>query len=81
VLERHPAAQDVAVVGRKCARWGEEPVAFVTLNPGWSADARELFDWMCDRLGKQQRPAEVIILEELPRNPVGKVLKGECGPG
>ena len=77
VLERHPAVQDVAVVGRKCARWGEEPVVFVTLNPGWTADSRELFDWMCDRLGKHQRPAEVIILEELPRNPVGKVLKSE----
>lgn len=76
-LERHPAVQDVAVVGRKCARWGEEPVAFVTLNPGWAVAAQELFDWMCERLGRQQRPAEVIILEELPRSPVGKVLKGE----
>jgi len=77
VLERHPAVQDVAVVGRKSARWGEEPVAFVTLNPGWTAAAIELFDWMCERLGRRQRPAEVIILEELPRSPVGKVLKGE----
>ncbi|MEI9890094.1 MAG: class I adenylate-forming enzyme family protein [Caulobacteraceae bacterium] len=76
-LERHPAVQDVAVVGRKCARWGEEPVAFVTLNPGWAVEAGALYDWMCERLGKQQRPAEVIILEELPRSPVGKVLKAE----
>lgn len=77
VLERHPAVQDVAVVGRKCAKWGEEPVAFVTLNPGWVVDPRDLYDWMCERLGKHQRPAEVIVLEELPRSPVGKVLKAE----
>jgi len=76
-LERHPAVQDVAVVGRKCERWGEEPVAFVTLNPGWAADPMELYDWMCGRLGRWQCPAEVIILEELPMSPVGKVLKAE----
>jgi acyl-CoA synthetase (AMP-forming)/AMP-acid ligase II len=76
-LERHPAVQVVAVVGRKSQRWGEEPVAFVSLNPGWAADPRGLYDWMCERLGRRQRPAEVIILEELPMSPVGKVLKAE----
>jgi acyl-CoA synthetase (AMP-forming)/AMP-acid ligase II len=76
-VERHPAVQDVAVVGRKSARWGEEPVAFVTLNPGWAARPEELYEWMCERLGRWQRPAEVIILDELPMSPVGKVLKAE----
>jgi acyl-CoA synthetase (AMP-forming)/AMP-acid ligase II len=76
-LERHPAVRDVAVVGRKCARWGEEPVAFATLNPGWVVTAHELDAWLRERVGKRQRPAEVIILEELPMNPVGKVLKAE----
>ncbi len=76
-LERHPAVQDVAVVGRKSQRWGEEPVAFVTLIPGWAVDATELYDWMCARLGRWQRPAEVIILDELPMSAVGKVLKAE----
>jgi acyl-CoA synthetase (AMP-forming)/AMP-acid ligase II len=76
-LERHPAVQGAAVVGRRSARWGEEPVAFVTLNPGWAADPRTLYDWVCERLGRWQRPAEVIILDELPMSPVGKVLKAE----
>jgi acyl-CoA synthetase (AMP-forming)/AMP-acid ligase II len=76
-LERHPAVQDVAVVGRKSRQWGEEPVAFVSLNPGWTVDPKELYDWMCVRLGAWQRPAEVIILDELPMSPVGKVLKAE----
>jgi acyl-CoA synthetase (AMP-forming)/AMP-acid ligase II len=76
-LERHPAVQDVAVVGRKSEQWGEEPVAFVTLNAGWAADPKALYDWMCERLGRWQRPAEVIILDELPMSPVGKVLKAE----
>lgn len=76
-LERHPAVQAVAVVGRKSKRWGEEPVAFVSLNPGWVIAPQDLYDWMCERLGRRQRPAEVIILEELPMSPVGKVLKAE----
>jgi acyl-CoA synthetase (AMP-forming)/AMP-acid ligase II len=76
-LERHPAVQDVAVVGRRSQQWGEEPVAFVTLAPGWAVDPQELYDWMCARLGAWQRPAQVIILEELPMSPVGKVLKAE----
>jgi acyl-CoA synthetase (AMP-forming)/AMP-acid ligase II len=77
VLERHPAVRDVAVVGRKCAKWGEEPVAFVTLNPGWGVKGVELDAWMRERIGRRQRPAEVIILEELPMSPVGKVLKAQ----
>lgn len=76
-LERHPAVRDVAVVGRKSVLWGEEPVAFVALNPGWAADPETLSDWMDERLGRARRPAEVIILDELPMSPVGKVLKAE----
>jgi acyl-CoA synthetase (AMP-forming)/AMP-acid ligase II len=76
-LERHPAVQDAAVVGRKSKQWGEEPVAFVTLNSGWAVDPQELYDWVCERLGRWQRPAEVIVLDELPMSPVGKVLKAE----
>jgi acyl-CoA synthetase (AMP-forming)/AMP-acid ligase II len=77
VLERHPSVRNAAVVGRRSARWGEEPVAFVTLNPGHAADPAALLDWTSERLGKFLRPAEVIILEELPMSPVGKVLKRE----
>ena len=75
VLQRHPAVQDVAVVGRISARWGEEPVVFATLNPGAGIDAGALLAWVCERVGKPQRPAEVIILDELPRSPIGKILK------
>lgn len=77
VLERHPGVLEAAVVGRKSKRWGEEPVAFVTLKSGCKMEPHELYDWMCERIGKHQRPAEVRILEELPRSPVGKVLKRE----
>ena len=76
-LERHPAVQAVAVVGRKSKRWGEEPVAFVSLNPGWVVAPEDLYDWICERVGGYQKPAEVIVLEELPMSPVGKVLKAE----
>ena len=75
VIEQHPAVQDVAVVGRASVRWGEEPVVFATLNPGARIDPSTLLAWVCERVGKPQRPAEVIILDELPRSPVGKVLK------
>jgi long-chain acyl-CoA synthetase len=75
VLQRHPDVQDVAVVGRASERWGEEPVAFVTLNPSAAPDVEAMLSWACGQLGKHQRPAEVIVLNELPRSPIGKILK------
>lgn len=68
---------DVAVIGLPSKRWGETPVALVVPVAEQSIDASSLKDWANERLGRQQRLADVIFVEELPRNPNGKILKRE----
>ncbi len=76
VLVAHAAVDDVAVIGLASRRWGETPVALVVpADDCGSAEA--LREWANSRLGKQQRLAEVIFVDELPRNPNGKILKRE----
>jgi acyl-CoA synthetase (AMP-forming)/AMP-acid ligase II len=77
VLARHEQVAEAAVVGVPSARWGETPVACVVLRPGATVNAEELRHWANDQLGKNQRLAAVEIMESLPRNAVGKVLKRE----
>ena len=74
VIARHPGVVDVAVIGVKSRRWGESPLAVVT---GERLDCDELVRWTNERVGKQQRIAAATVIDELPRNPNGKVLKRE----
>ncbi len=80
VISQHPGVAEVAVVGIDCRRWGETPLALVVAaaseDPG-TADADKLRDWTNERVGKHQRVAGVVFIDELPRNPNGKVLKRE----
>jgi acyl-CoA synthetase (AMP-forming)/AMP-acid ligase II len=74
VIAMHPQVSDVAVVGVASRKWGESPIAVVC---GQNVDAEMLLDWVNGRLGRQQRVAAVQIVDELPRNPNGKILKRE----
>ena len=75
IIFTHPAVDDVAVIGLKSATWGETPVALVVAKQ--PLEASDLQQWCNQQLGKQQRIAEVIFVESLPRNPNGKILKRE----
>ncbi|CAD6535264.1 Long-chain-fatty-acid--CoA ligase [Paraburkholderia hiiakae] len=77
VIARHPEVVESAVVGVPSQRWGETPVAFVTLQPDSALNADELTAWANGQLGKMQRLADVVIVDALPRSPIGKVLKRE----
>jgi len=79
VMVEHPLVGEVAVIGVPDERWGESPVAIVVVRaPGAGGDvAGEIRDWTNQRVGKRQRIREVHIVETLPRNPNGKVLKRE----
>lgn len=77
IMIQHPSVNDVAVIAAASQRWGETPMALVVLNPASSEDEHTILDWANSRLGKQQRIADVVFIEELPRNPNGKVLKRE----
>jgi fatty-acyl-CoA synthase len=77
VVLEHPAVQEVAVVGRPDERWGEVPVAYVALRDGQAATAEELDAGCRARLASYKTPKAFRLVEALPRNSAGKVLKQE----
>ena len=75
VLITHPDVVDVAVVGVPDARWGEAIVAVVERRKGASLDGAELQAWSRERMADYKIPRIVELVDELPRDPNGKVLK------
>ena len=77
-LAGHPSVAEVAVVGQPDARWGETPVAFVALRPSaTSLGLEELRAEASARLARYKLPTALVIVDALPRNASGKVVKGE----
>ena len=77
VIAKHPGVAEVAVVGVASAQWGETPVAFVVPRASSTLDGEALRTWANAQLGATQRIAAIEIVESLPRNAIGKVLKRE----
>jgi acyl-CoA synthetase (AMP-forming)/AMP-acid ligase II len=74
VIVSHPDIEDVAVIGVKSKKWGETPLALITLKNG-KGRSEDIKLWANERLGKQQRIAGLEFIDEIPRNPNGKILK------
>jgi len=74
-LLRHPAVQEVAVVGMPHERWGESPHAFVILRAGAAATEDELKAHIHDNLAHFKTPQWVSFVDELPKTATGKVQK------
>ena len=77
VLYEHAAVLEAAVVARPDERWGEVPVAFVALRQGATVTTDELLAHCGSQLARFKIPKDITIVDELPRNPSGKVLKRE----
>ncbi|MCC6660693.1 MAG: AMP-binding protein [Phycisphaerales bacterium] len=77
VLNRHPAVADSGVTGIMDPTRGELPVGFVELREGRSATGRDLVAWCREHLAGYKAPREVVILDKLPRNATGKILRRE----
>jgi acyl-CoA synthetase (AMP-forming)/AMP-acid ligase II len=77
IMREHAEIADVAVVAARSRKWGETPVAFVVLAQGCHAERADLLHWTNARVGRQQRIADVLLCDALPRNANGKVLKRE----
>ena len=74
VVVQHPAVKDVAVFGAPHPKWGEQPIAAVTLTE--PVDPGELVDWINDRVeARYQKVGEVIVLDEFPLSTAGKTLR------
>jgi acyl-CoA synthetase (AMP-forming)/AMP-acid ligase II len=75
VIYRHADVLEVAVVGRPHDVLGEEPVAFVALRADASAGREELLDLCIASLARYKIPREIIVVDALPKNAVGKIAK------
>jgi len=71
----HPAVQECAVVGAPDDDWGELVTAVVELKPGQDIEAAELLAFCRQRLSGVKSPKSIHFWPELPRTPVGKVLR------
>jgi long-chain acyl-CoA synthetase len=74
-LSEHPDVADVAVIGIPHETWGESVHAVVVRREGSSLTDDELMDWARERVAGFKRPRSVAFVDELPRNPSGKLLK------
>ncbi|MEV5652343.1 fatty-acid--CoA ligase FadD5 [Nocardia sp. NPDC052254] len=78
VLYGHPAISEAAVIGRAHEKWGEVPVAVVVLAEGVDElSLAELEPYLDDNLARFKHPKNLVIVDELPRNASGKVVKPE----
>jgi acyl-CoA synthetase (AMP-forming)/AMP-acid ligase II len=74
-LAGHDAVSEVAVIGVPDERMGEVGKAYVVTRPGTSLDSAELISWARERLANYKVPRFVEVVDALPRNASGKVLK------
>ena len=75
VLDETPWVRESAVIGVSHPDFGEAVVAVLVTQPGCEADLEALREDMSTRLAKYKQPKQVIVIDELPRNTMGKVQK------
>lgn len=77
LLVTHPAIADAAVIGVEDDDFGQRLRAFCVLKPGATLEPVTVQDFVKENLARYKSPRDVVFLDELPRNPTGKVLKRE----
>ena len=69
--------QECAVVSRPDARWGEVPVAFVVRRKEFALSRDDVLALFQDSIARFKHPRDVVFVEALPRNAMGKILKNK----
>ncbi len=76
-LLSHPDVAEAGVCGQADAQWGQVPIAFVHLKEGSTVSTNTLLEYASQRLARYKQPRAVYIVEQLPRNSSGKLLRRE----
>lgn len=71
----HPAVQEVAVIGIPDAKWGETVKAVCVAKPGMTVEESDIIAWARDRIAAFKAPRSVDVIDALPRNASGKILR------
>ncbi|MHA1536453.1 MAG: class I adenylate-forming enzyme family protein [Alphaproteobacteria bacterium] len=74
-LYAHEAVAEAAVFGIPDEHWGEVPAAHIVLKPGANAEAKEIEDFVADKIARHKRPRLVAFVDDLPKTSIGKVRK------
>jgi fatty-acyl-CoA synthase len=81
LLAAHDAIEEAAAIGVADETFGERLRAYVVLRPGEHLDAEAVKDYVKANLARYKVPRDVVFLDQLPRNPTGKVLKRVLAEG
>ena len=76
VLASHPGVEEAAIIGVPDVQWGER-VRAIVVRRDEGVNEEELMEYCRQRLASFKKPESVVFVDELPRNPLGKVLKRE----
>jgi acyl-CoA synthetase (AMP-forming)/AMP-acid ligase II len=74
-LAKHEAVADVAVIGVPDEKFGEALLAFVVPKPGMALSLEDMIEFCRDQIAGYKIPRQLQVVDELPRNPSGKILK------
>src|SRR5690606_29816178 len=75
VLKELPEINEAAVIGVTHEKWGEIPIAFISLNNGRELSVEKIQNYCMEKLAKYKVPKQFITLDDLPKNATGKIDK------
>ena len=76
MILKHPAVHEVAVIGVPDGTWGEAVKAILALKQGQKATQEGIINFCKEHLAGYKKPKSIVFIDEIPKNPDDKVLKG-----
>lgn len=75
IAQGHPQLADAAVIGARHPKWDERPVLITVRTDGHAPTEEEIRAYFDGKIAKWQTPDAVVFVDEIPRNPTGKIMK------